>query len=196
MNIRRRQSHRRLQPAGGLDVVQPVRAHQRARKERRGALGGVAYRRLGWQLRTPPDLLFAGASALLSIFMNNLAAAALVLPKRHRCQPQNQSQDQQAADPRRLRQSAGRSRDILHHCQHHRQRPAHLRQSPTETAPHSRLHSDRRTDRNRRDSFFWQLRAASAPGRDPGPEVSLVRRTSSELAQCTINWPSGYGNFA
>jgi len=139
------------------------------------AWGGSSERRL--------ILLFSGASALLSIFMNNLAAAALVLPSAVDASRRTGVKTSKLLIPVAYGSLLGGVATYF--------TTANIIVSDllvSANPPQKALHILDFTPTGglmalAGIAFLWALGSRLLPDRDPGPEVSLVRRTSSELAK-------------
>jgi di/tricarboxylate transporter len=139
------------------------------------AWGGNSERRL--------ILLFTSASALLSIFMNNLAAAALVLPSAIDASRRSGVKTSKLLIPVAYGSLLGGVATYF--------TTANIIVSDllvSANPPQKALHILDFTPTGGLMAlagilFLWALGPRLLPDRDPAPEVGLVRRTSSELAQ-------------
>ena len=118
------------------------------------AIGGRSERRL--------IFLFATVTALLSLFMNNLAAGALMLPSAISVSRRTGVSSSKLLIPVAYGSLLGGVRYLFYDGQHYRERPAHDGGPAAAPAQCACLHTYGGVDRNRRYPVYYLAGAAAA----------------------------------
>ena len=140
--------------------------------------------------------LLAGSTALLSLFMNNLAAAGLLLPSAIEISRRTKIYPSKLLIPVAFGSLLGRLGNLFHLRKHHLERSAADRPAAANSLEDIRLHPDRRADRPCRHRLpgIFRQQAASQPPSSPGTaDGAPDRQRAGGHLQV---WEKGFGRRA